>query len=338
MRATLGEGNTPLVESVQIGPSLGMGRLWFKLETCNPSGSYKDRFIAGEVTRMLSVGARACVATSSGNTGSALAAYSARYRIACAIVVNQHAPAGKLAQMKAHGAQVIRVEDFVTSAEVTARAFEALQQLAGTRGIPLVVSAYRYCPVGMACVESIGRELRAQCAPVHVFVPVGGGGLFTAVCRGLAGSGVRVHAVQPEGCSTVVAAFARGDNEILPVRSTTRVSGLAVPFDIDATLALGHLRESGGLGIAVSDDEVFDAQRMMLDTEGIYCEPAGSTALAGLRKALREGLVAKDEPAVCLVTGHGFKDPDSIAEAAARRPDALIAVDALPRYLEDLIQ
>src|SRR4051794_15241062 len=98
---TLGEGNTPLIASVRSRTLL------FKLENCNPSGSYKDRFAAAEVARIVSQGATACMATSSGNTGSALAAYSARAGVRCHIFVNHDAPAGKLAQMQAHGAQVV---------------------------------------------------------------------------------------------------------------------------------------------------------------------------------------------------------------------------------------
>src|ERR1700722_17011874 len=113
-RVSLGEGNTPLIESAYIGPSLGLSRLFFKLENCNPSGSYKDRFAAAEVSRMLRIGAKACMATSSGNAGSARAAYCARYGISCAIVVNEYAPTGKLEQMQAHGARVIRVRGFIT--------------------------------------------------------------------------------------------------------------------------------------------------------------------------------------------------------------------------------
>jgi threonine synthase len=133
-----------------------------------------------------------------------------------------------------------------------------------------------------------------------------------------------VHAVQPQGCSTVVAAFERGDSEIRQVESTTRISGLSVPNDIDASLALELLRKSGGLGIAVQDDEVFAAQRLMLGREGIYCEPAGAAAIVGLAEAVRRGAVGADDNVVCLVTGHGFKDPDSIQAAAARNASALI--------------
>jgi threonine synthase len=181
----------------------------------------------------------------------------------------------------------------------------------------------------MAGVESISGELTGQCESTidHVFVPVGGGGLFTAVCRGFAkqsGALPRVHAIQPEGCSTVIAAWDRGDDQIRPVISTTRISGLAVPFDVDAGLALQQLRRFHGYGFAVSDVEVFEAQRIMLEQEGIYAEPAGAAALAGLCKAARKGLVSRDETAICLVTGHGFKDQDSMLKVGARHPSALI--------------
>ena len=324
----MGEGNTPLVESARIGLELGV-RLLFKMEMCNPSGSYKDRFAAAEVSDFLLRGVRACVATSSGNTGAALASFSARYGIACAILVNESAPLGKLQQMLGHGARVFRVRDFITSPEVTQSVYQRLGKMSEKSSIPLVVSAYRYCPEGMRSVENIASELAARCQTGidHVFVPVGGGGLFTAVCRGfLRASGTRpkVHAVQPEGCATVVSAYREGREEILPVNSTTRISGLAVPFDIDAGIALAELRNSGGRGIAVSDSDVFAAQKQMLREEGIWCEPAGAAALAGCLRARKEGWIAPGETIACLVTGHGFKDPDSLSNASRENTVALI--------------
>ncbi|MEZ5354750.1 MAG: pyridoxal-phosphate dependent enzyme [Bryobacteraceae bacterium] len=328
----LGEGSTPLAASVRIGPQMGLD-LFFKLETCNPTGSYKDRFVAAEIARLAALGAQACVATSSGNTGSSLAAYAARAGIHCTIVVNQGAPAGKLAQMRAHGAKVIRVKGFVADPSITRRVMETLQQ----SGRPLVVSAYRYCPEAMAGVETIAVELERQCASAaHIFVPVGGGGLYLATSRGVRrayASPPRVHAAQPAGCPTLVGAFDRGDHRVIPVQSTTRISGLSVPFDIDAGAALADMREHGGLGFAVSDEEVWEAQRMLLELEGIYCEPAGAAALAGLRRAARRGFLKPGEPAICLVTGHGFKDLESIDSAAARHPSPEIEASQLMAYL-----
>jgi threonine synthase len=337
----LGEGNTPLVRSVHVGPALGLENLFFKLENCNPSGSYKDRFASAEVSRILRIGAKACVATSSGNAGSALAAYCARYGISCAIAVNEHAPIGKLEQMQAHGARVFRVRGFITSPAVSNHVFGCLSRLSTDHALPLVISAYRYCPEGMAGVESLSVELLRQLTPRidHVFVPIGGGGLFSAVCRGFQASIAhrpRVHAVQPNRCSTVIAAFARGESEIRPVESTTRISGLSVPNDIDASLALDLLRKSGGLGLGVDDEEVFEAQRLMLAREGIYCEPAAAAAVAGLNHAVQAEVVNREDNIVCIVTGHGFKDPDSIRIAAARHAAALIDPGELERSIMDI--
>jgi threonine synthase len=335
MRPTLGEGQTPLLPSLRIAPLLGLRSLSFKLENTSPSGSYKDRFIAAEIARLLDARATACIATSSGNTGSALAAFCARYNLRCVILVNELAPAGKLAQMKAHGAVVLRVREFGGNAQATAQVFATLSDLAEQENLPLVVSAYRYCPIGMAGVESIGRELIAQTDTPHdVFVPAGSGGLYVATCRGIAGHGWKAHVVQPAGCSTVVAACESGATAITPVQSTTRISGLSVPFDIDASLALEHLRGCGGMGLTVDDEEVYESQRMLFQLEGILAEPAGATALAGLRKALREGRFDPDRPAICLVTGTGFKAPDSIVSAAASTEDLLIPHTALHDVLQ----
>src|SRR5260370_16315844 len=153
LRPGLVQGNTPLVESVRIGPSLGLARLLYKLEITNPTGSYKDRFVAAEMRHILRSGAEAGLATSSGNTGSSLAAYCARSGVACAIVVNERAPAGKLAQMQAHGARIFRVVDFITSPVVTENVMRRLADMAEAHVAPLVVPAYPYCPEGTAAGE-----------------------------------------------------------------------------------------------------------------------------------------------------------------------------------------
>lgn len=333
----MGEGNTPLVESVSVGPRAGL-RILFKLEMCNPSGSYKDRFVAALMADFIERDISACIATSSGNTGAALAAYSSRYGIGCSIFVNQFVPAGKLQQMQAHGARVFRVRDFITSPEVTDRVYSRLRTMSDQNGIPIVVSAYRYCPSGMQGVERIANELVAQRGGEidHVFVPVGGGGLFTAVNRGfraLGGSCPRVHAVQPEGCATVVSAYAEGRDKITPVTSTTRISGLAVPFDIDASVALAELRRGRGSAIVVSDAEVYSAQKLMLREEGIWAEPAGAAALAGCLRAKRHASLKNGGTVVCLVTGHGFKDPESLAEAVRENDSTLIDASEISSQL-----
>lgn len=335
-RVTMGEGNTPCIQSASLKKPVD-GRLFFKLESVNPTGSYKDRFVAAEVERILRLGARSCMATSSGNTGSSLAAYCARYGLQCLVLVNQDAPSGKLAQMQAHGAQVIRVPGFVVDAQVTSSVFSLLQELSAQKDVPFVVSAFRYCPEAMQAVEEISIEL-LPFAPDHVFVPVGGAGLYSAVVQGFVRAGrklPRVHAVQPVGCLTLVAGYLSGADEIRNIQSTTRISGLSVPGDIDASRGLRLLRQCKGSGLAVTDEEVFSAQRELMSHEGIFCEPAGATAFAGWKQAAMQGWIAAGETSVCLVTGHGFKDPVSVDNLASAHPSLSIAASQLPNFLQE---
>ena len=183
---SLGEGNTPLVRSRHIGPSIGARHLYFKLEGVNPTGSYKDRFAAAAVADMRSAGRNRCVATSSGNTGAALAAYCGASGLRCDIAVVETAPPEKLAQMRAYGANVFRIKGFGVSAEVTAEAFRLIRDRASAPDAALQISAFKYCPAGMRGVQTISYELADQLQGKidHVFVPAGGGGLVLAVARG----------------------------------------------------------------------------------------------------------------------------------------------------------
>jgi threonine synthase len=313
--------------------------LSFKLESTNPTGSYKDRFVAAELERILGEGRRTCIATSSGNTGSSLAAYGARYGAQCVILVNADAPSGKLLQIQAHGAKLIHVAGFVTSPEVTEKVFAQLERFTCGGSAALIVSAFRYCPTGMRAVGKIASEIAAQHPSVkHVFVPVGGGGLFSAISEEMQriSPATRVHAVQPEGCPTLLDAVRTGRSVIAPVTSTTHISGLSVPFDIDAGRALKLLRQGGGIAIGVTDEQVYDAQRQLLRSEGIYPEPAGATAFAGYLHAVEHGLILTDDECVCIVTGHGFKDRASIEEAVNDVPGVSADADQLLELLAEM--
>ncbi len=322
-RLSLGEGGTPLVRSRRIGPEAGLANLFFKMETANPSGSYKDRFAALAVAHMLENGQHTCVATSSGNTGAALAAYCAAAGVKCRIAVVETAPAGKLQQMLAYGAEIVRVRGFGTDAEVTRRTFERLEERGAEPGHALQISAYAYSPLGMQGVESIAFELVEQMPDTeHVFCPAGGGGLTLAVARGLrkAGHAAAVHCVQPEGNDTIAGPLRAGAEKAVAVDCRTAISGLQVASVIDGDEVIAVCRASGGTGHTVTDDEVWALQARLAREEGLFCEPAGAVALAGALQAARAGELTADAPVVCLVTGSGFKDPASVERlnAAAR--------------------
>lgn len=318
-RITLGEGDTPLVRSRSIGPQAGLSHLYFKLESANPSGSYKDRFAAVAISAMLEQGKSKCVATSSGNTGAALAAYCAAAGISCEMAIVESAPIGKLQQMLAYGAQLKRVRGFGIDQHVTHRTFERLAELGRSPEAALQISAYRYSPPGMTGVQTIGYELVEQLADIeevlrHVFAPAGGGGLALALARGLRDvqSDAAVHVVQPEGNDTIASRLRGGDDRARAVTCTSAVSGLQVPTVIDGNETIAECRDSGGTGHTVSDQEVWEVQSRLAREEGIFCEPAAAVALAGALKAAAAGELAPNAGIVCLITGSGFKDPASI--------------------------
>lgn len=308
---SLGEGNTPLVRSRNIGPALGLANLYFKLENLNPTGSYKDRFAAALVSEMVSSQQTRCIATSSGNTGAALAAYCAAAQIKCIIAVVDGAPLAKLKQMQLYGAELLMIDGFGISAEVTSHVMDHLENLTQELQIPLPISAYRFCPSGMAGVEYISHEiLDALHGSSEIFVPAGGGGLTLAVARGVLAKNSlsKVHCIQPEGNDTIATALRTG----LPARSveksTTRISGLQVASVLDGNETIAACAALGGTGQTVSDETVLRWHKDLAFREGIFCEPAGAVALAGVEKAILNGEIDPKANIVCLITGSGFKD------------------------------
>ncbi len=314
---TLGEGNTPLVRSRSIGPSMGIENLYFKLETTNPTGSYKDRFAASAISHLLDQKATLCLGTSSGNTGAALAAYSAAAGLPCILAIVDTAPEGKLRQMAAYGATLVKVSGFGTDAQITKEIASELTHLAISLNTSVQISAYCLAPLGMAGVESISQELADSGISFdHVFSPSGGGGLTLAVARGFQKTEqpeTAIHCVQPEGNDTIAGALRAGDDRAKNCECTTIVSGLQVATVLDGHNTLSACRESGGTGHLVSDEEVFECQTRLAREEGIFSEPAGAVALAGAIRAVKNGELDPKSTIACLVTGSGFKDEASVS-------------------------
>lgn len=331
-QTSLGEGDTPCIPSKAIGPSIGVRNLHFKLESCNPTGSYKDRFAALAISHMRKNGQHTCLATSSGNTGAALAAYCAASQIRCRIAVVESAPLEKLQQMIAYGAAIERVRRFGTDASVTQEVFERIEKLSQQSGNALQISAFRWSPLGMQGVESLAYELTESVGEFgHVFCPAGGGGLTLAVARGCEKSGVSsaVHCVQPEGNDTIAGPLRDGCTSAKEVVCQTKISGLQVANVIDGNEVIAACRQSKGNGHVVSDREVYAAQKRLAREEGIFCEPAGAVALAGALKAIDRAEVHADDSVIVLVTGSGFKDSASIQAMNSDAECPIIDLDNL---------
>ena len=321
-RVSLGEGNTPLIRSRTLGPSVGLKNLYFKLDYTNPTGSYKDRFASAAISHMVAAGKKRCIATSSGNTGAALAAYCAAAGIECHIAIVEGAPMGKLKQMLAYGARLARIRKFGTDPAVSSQVFDRLNQIGQRPDWALQISAFVYSPLGMAGVQTIAFELTEQLDGRidNVFCPAGSGGLCVAAARGFqqlekAGRISRVPAVecvQPEGNNTVAGPLKDGLPEAQSVNCTSKVSGLQVASVIDGNLAVNECRATGGSGHLVSDLYIWEVQRLLAREEGVFAEPAGATSVAGLLQAARNGAIRADANVVCVISGSGFKDEASV--------------------------
>jgi len=305
-RITLGEGSTPLVRSARIGPAIGLDQLYFKYEGLNPSGSFKDRGMALATARAIEAGARTLLCASTGNTSASASAYAARCGLRAVVVVPAGGvAAGKLAQALAYGAVIMTVKGSFD------RALTLVRQLADEPAVVLVNSVNPYRIEGQKTaafeiVEQLGR------APAQLFIPVGNAGNITAYWRGFRELASRtgaslptLHGAQAEGAAPLV----RGR----PVaRPQTVASAIRIGNPASWTTAIAARDESGGTIEAVSDDEIMAAHRRLAREEGLLVEPASAASVALLLKRPAARNLATDQPVVCVLTGHGLKDPQAL--------------------------
>ncbi|MGB6837978.1 MAG: threonine synthase [Dehalococcoidia bacterium] len=303
---TLGEGDTPLVRSRRLESEVGCGELYFKLESCNPTGSFKDRGMVVAVAKAMEAGSTAVLCASTGNTSASAAAYAAHCGLRAFVVVPHGRIAqGKLAQSVAHGAQIIAIDGSFDDAlrlalEVTQRHPIILVNSLNPHRIEGQKTA------AFEIVDALGD------APDYLFIPVGNAGNITAYWRGfveyhrleLAGQRPRMMGVQAEGAAPIV--LGHPVEEPRTVASAIRIGNPA-----SWKSAVAARDESGGTIRAVSDEEILSAYRRLAQEEGIFGEPASGAALAGLLKLASQGLDLAGKTVVCVVTGSGLKDPET---------------------------
>lgn len=327
-RISLGEGQTPLIKSCRIGKALGLDQLYFKLESSNPTGSYKDRISALGVSLAKENGRSACTGTTSGNAGGSIAAYAARAGLTYNVYVQENIVASKLEPMIVYRANVTKVLGFGFRPEVGNRVFAKVLENAASNNWEMLVTAYAFAPQAMEAVKTIAYEVAEELIEDNgeekpaIFVPVGGGGLLSGIHRGyvdLTSEGIvrrlpRMIACQSSGCANVAKAWKLGLNKPVDGESTAKISGIQVPNPPDAVQVLQALRDSDGFAEEIADEETWYWQEQMAVQEGIFSEPAGAIALAGAARALKEGRIGRGTPVVCIVSGAGYKDANRVAE------------------------
>lgn len=327
---TLGEGNTPLLWSAQLGPELDLPELYFKMETANPTGSYKDRIAAVGISRLRELDKKAWAATSSGNAGAAIAAYGARADVAGYLFTLEKAATAKIAQILAYGPTVMAVERLGYDPAVEQETWANIRRVCDANDWMMLVTARAFSPHAMEGAKTISFEVCEQLdnvAPDVVYVPVGGGGLLSTSWKGFvealaadyADKLPRMVAVQAQGCDAVTQAWEAGRAvEPLP-DCTSTISGIQLTAPPDGDLVLRALTESKGWAVSIADEETYRAQAELANREGIFVEPAAAITLAAVRADRASGRLAGHERVVCWLTGVGFKDADAVQRMAQRR-------------------
>ncbi|MEO8456619.1 MAG: threonine synthase [Chloroflexota bacterium] len=320
---TLGEGSTPLVKSRRLVERVGCDELYFKLEMCNPTGSFKDRGMVVAVAKAAESGAEKVLCASTGNTSASAAAYAVHLGLeAYVLVPHGNIAHGKMAQAIAHGAKVIAVRGNFDVALQVAR------QISETHPVALVnsVNPHRIEGQKTAAFEIID-ELGD--APDAVFIPVGNAGNITAYWRGfveyyqaeIATHKPRMMGWQAAGAAPIVLGHPVDDPQ-------TVASAIRIGNPASWRFAEAARDESGGGINSVTDDEILAAYRLLAQEEGIFCEPASAASLAGLLKHGNTNSV-RDQRIVCIITGHGLKDPDTAMKIEAQTFEVDADADAV---------
>jgi threonine synthase len=321
----MGEGETPLVRSQRLEARLGCGPLYFKLESCNPTGSFKDRGMVLAVAKAIEEGRKAVLCASTGNTSASAAAYAAHCGLRAYVLVPKgNIAQGKLAQAVAHGAQVVAVDGNFDQALSLALAIVDKHPIALVNSL----NPYRLEGQKTAAFEIIDH---LGDAPDYLFIPVGNAGNITAYWRGFveyhqrgkAGRRPRMMGFQAEGAAPIV--LGRPVEKPVTVASAIRIGNPASWKGAEAARDA-----SGGVIEAVSDEEILTAYRLLAQEEGIFGEPASAASVAGLFKMSRQGLDLSNSTIVCIITGSGLKDPDtamSIPTEIREAPADLAAVE-----------
>lgn len=302
---TLLEGNTPLVPAKYLSELTG-AKVFVKVEGANPTGSFKDRGMTMAVTKAKSEGKKVLICASTGNTSAALAAYSARAKLPCVVLIPEGKIAlGKLAQAVMHGAHIIQVTGNFDDALKVVRQLEKVDSV----GIMNSINPYRWAgqkTASFEICEALGE------APDQHFIPVGNAANIHAYWLGykeyfedgISKKRPQMRGIQADGS----APFVYGNPVENPQTIATAIRiGAPASFDLASTAR----DESKGSITAETDEEILSAYRMIAKYEGIFVEPASAASIAGILKAHSKGEIEKGSTIVATVTGNGLKDPDN---------------------------
>ncbi|MBM4452986.1 MAG: threonine synthase [Chloroflexi bacterium] len=325
---TLGEGDTPLVRSVALEKELSCGELYFKLEGCNPTGSFKDRGMVVAVAKAVEAGSSTITCASTGNTSASAAAYGARFGLKVVVVIPKGKIAiGKLAQAIAYGAKIIAIQGNFD------QALQVVRALVEKHPITLVNSLNPYRIEGQKTaafeiVDDLGN------APDYFFIPVGNAGNITAYWKGFREYKEAGKSTQTPKMMGFQAAGAAPIVKGKPIdKPKTIATAIRIGNPASWKGATTARDESGGLIDSVTDSEILHAYKLLAAREGVFGEPASAASVAGLIKMVQQGLKLANKRVVCIITGTGLKDPSLPAKFVEPFPELPPSLKEIERAL-----
>ncbi len=344
-------GWTPVFNLARLGAKLGLKQLWLKDESRNPTASFKDRASAVVVARAREIEAEVVVTASTGNAGAALAGMAAAVGQKAVILAPKTAPPAKVAQLLIYGATVILVDGTYDEAfDLTVKAADEFGWYCRNTGYnPFTAEGKKTAAFEIwewwrsehqAWHKKIGKDVDHP--PLTVLVSVGDGNIISGLHKGFKDLFElgwlerlpRIIGVQAKGSAAIANAFLANTEKITPVSARTIADSISVDLPRDGVRAVRAARDTGGTYITVSDDEILKAIAE-LGRLGIFAEPAGATAYAGLGRAAADGIVASDEPIMVLNTGSGLKDVKAAMRAVVEAPVIEPTLKALKRVLKN---
>jgi threonine synthase len=335
----LGAGFTPLVRADRLAAELGLGELWIKDDTANPTGSFKDRVVSVALTKARQLGFKVAACASTGNLANSVAAHAARAGLASVVLIPSDLEDAKVTMTAVYGGTVVAVDGSYD--EVNRLCAELSSEHPTWAFVNVNIRTY-YAEGSKTLAFEVAEQL-GWSAPDHVVAPIASGSQLVKVAKGFRELGrvglldgvptVRISGAQAAGCSPVATAFAEGTDAIRPVKPKTIAKSLSIGNPADGWYALREIRDSGGSCESVSDDEIVEGIRLLARTEGIFAETAGGVTIATLAKLAAAGIVRSDERVVALVTGHGLKTVEALRGSV--RPTVVIdpTLEAFDRAL-----
>lgn len=330
-------GNTPHYRSHTLEKTLGSGPLYFKDEGANPTGSLKDRASAVGVFKAIEAEKKTIACASTGNAASSLAGNAARMGLDSVIFVPKRAPKGKLAQLQAYGAHLVRIEgDYKATFEMSRKAIESFGWYDRNAAInPHLVEGKK--TVAYEIAEQMDFDV-----PEWVCVSVGDGctiaglykGFLDFFSIGLTRKIPKLLGVQSEGCAPFHRAW-KNKTALIETQENTIADSIAVGLPRNPVKGMEAVRKSGGAFITVSDQAILDSALLLGSKEGLFGEPAAAASLAGLVEAYRQNIITADARVTVIITGNGLKDPDSIRDKIPEPVGTYEESDVLRQYLRN---